>query len=42
MAGLHGNGIASLDGAFFVAPDAEDLHKAPAQDRAYVIARLVE
>jgi hypothetical protein len=34
--------MASLDGAFFVAPDAEDLRKAPAQDRAYVIARLID
>lgn len=42
MAELHGNGIASLDGAFFVAPDAEDLRKPPAQERAYVIARLVD
>jgi hypothetical protein len=42
MAELHGNGIASLDGAFFVAPDAEDPRKAPAQDRTYIIARLVD
>ncbi|HET9626980.1 MAG TPA: hypothetical protein VFP84_36725 [Kofleriaceae bacterium] len=41
MVELHGNGIASLDGAYFVVPDAEDRHH-PAPDRAYVIARLVE
>ena len=41
MAQLHGHGIASLDGAFFVAPDAEDPRK-PGESRAYVIARLVE
>jgi hypothetical protein len=42
MVELHGNGIASLDGAFFVAPDAEDPRKAPAASRTYIIARLVD
>jgi hypothetical protein len=42
MAELHGNGIASLDGAYFVAPEAEDPRKPHAGDRGYVIARLVE
>jgi hypothetical protein len=42
MAQLYGDGIASLDGAFFVVPEADDRRKAPARDRAYVIARLVE
>jgi hypothetical protein len=42
MAQLYGNGIASLDGAFFVVPDAEDRRQPPARDRAYVIARLVD
>jgi streptogramin lyase len=41
MVELHGNGIASLDGAFFVVPDVEDRRK-PARDRGYVIARLVD
>jgi hypothetical protein len=41
MVELHGHGIASLDGAFFVAPDAEDPRKPPAE-RAYIIARLVD
>jgi hypothetical protein len=41
MAELHGNGVASLDGTFFVAPDVED-RRHPARDRNYVIARLVE
>jgi hypothetical protein len=42
MAELHGNGVASLDGAYFVAPEAEDPRKPHAGDRGYVIARLVE
>jgi len=42
MIELHGHGIASLDGAFFVAPEAENPRKAPAQDRTYIIARLVD
>lgn len=42
MAELHGNGIASLDGAFFVAPDAEDPRRPPVDERSYVIARLVD
>ena len=41
MATLHGDGIASLDGAFFVVPDTEDRRALP-RDRTYVIARLVE
>lgn len=42
MAELHGNGVASLDGAYFVAPEAEDPRKPHAGDRGYLIARLVE
>ncbi|HEX7839212.1 MAG TPA: hypothetical protein VF469_17160 [Kofleriaceae bacterium] len=42
MVELHGHGIASLDGAFFVAPDTEDPRKPAAPDRSYIIARLVE
>jgi len=42
MAELHGRGIASLDGPFFVAPDAEDPRKPAPPDRAYIIARLVD
>lgn len=41
MVQLHGNGIASLDGAFFVVPDVEDRHRA-ARERTYVIARIVD
>jgi len=41
MVHLSGNGVASLDGAFFVVPEPDDRHK-PAHDRAYIIARLVE
>jgi hypothetical protein len=41
MVELHGDGIASLDGSYFVVPDVEDRRK-PQADRAYVIARLVE
>lgn len=41
MVELHGNGVASLDGAFFVLPDAEDRHH-PSADRAYVIAKIVD
>ncbi|HEX4418284.1 MAG TPA: hypothetical protein VH165_10320 [Kofleriaceae bacterium] len=41
MVELHGNGVASLDGAFFVVPDVED-RKHAANDRSYVIARLVD
>jgi hypothetical protein len=42
MVQLSGNGVASLDGAYFVVPEAEDRHKPPAHDRGYVIAHLVE
>jgi len=42
MAELHGNGIASLDGAYFVAPEAEDPRKPHGDDRGYLIARLLE
>jgi DNA-binding beta-propeller fold protein YncE len=42
MAELHGDGIASLDGAFFVVPEADDRRKAAAPDRSYVIARLID
>lgn len=42
MSQLHGHGIASLDGAFFIAPEAEDPRRPPADARAYVIARLVD
>jgi len=42
MGALHGDGIASLDGAFFVVPDSEDRRKPAAADRTYVIARLVD
>lgn len=41
MTQLYGNGIASLDGAFFIVPDADDRSK-PAHDRTYIIARLVD
>jgi hypothetical protein len=41
MVELHGNGVASLDGAFFVVPDVEDRHH-PSADRAYVIAKIVD
>jgi hypothetical protein len=41
MIELHGHGIASQDGAFFVAPDAEGPRKPP-PERAYIIARLVD
>lgn len=41
MANLHGEGIASLDGGYFVAPDTEDRRNLP-RDRTYVIARLLE
>jgi hypothetical protein len=42
MVQLHGYGIASLDGAFFVAPDAEDPRRASRDARTYVIARLID
>jgi DNA-binding beta-propeller fold protein YncE len=42
MAELHGDGIASLDGAFFVVPEADDRRKSAAPDRSYVIARLID
>jgi hypothetical protein len=42
MAELHGDGIASLDGAFFVVPEADDRRRAAAPDRSYLIARLVD
>jgi hypothetical protein len=41
MVQLHGEGIASLDGAFFVVPDVEDRHRVP-RERTYVIARIVD
>jgi len=41
MVQLSGNGVASLDGAFFVAPEPDDRRR-PARDRGYIIARLVE
>jgi hypothetical protein len=41
MVQLSGNGVASLDGAFFVVPEPED-RRPSAHDRAYVIARLVD
>ena len=42
MTQLYGNGIASLDGAFFIVPEADDRNKPPAHDRTYLIARLVD
>jgi hypothetical protein len=42
MLQLSGNGVASLDGTFFVAPEPDDRRRSPAHDRAYIIARLVE
>lgn len=42
MVQLHGHGVASLDGTFFVAPDAEDPRRPPSDARSYVIARLIE
>ena len=42
MIQLHGEGIASLDGAFFVVPDVEDRRKPSPRERTYVIARIVE
>ena len=42
MVQLSGNGVASLDGAFFVVPEPEAHRGPPAHDRAYVIARLVD
>jgi hypothetical protein len=42
MIELHGHGVASQGGAFFIAPDAEDPRKPAAPDRSYVIARLVD
>jgi len=42
MVELHGHGVASLDGAYFVAPDAEDSRKPAAPDRTYIIAKLIE
>ena len=41
MAQLSGNGVASLDGRWFVAPDAEN-PRHPPPDRTYVIAHLVD
>jgi hypothetical protein len=41
MIELHGEGVASLDGAFFVVPDVEDRRRLP-RDRTYVVARIVE
>jgi hypothetical protein len=42
MVELHGHGVASLDGAYFIAPDAEDSRKPAAPDRTYIIAKLIE
>jgi hypothetical protein len=42
MVQLSGNGIASLDGTWFVVPDAEDRRKRATADRPYVIARIVD
>jgi hypothetical protein len=42
MAELHGDGIASLDGAFFIVPEPDDRRKPAGPDRGYVIARLVD
>jgi hypothetical protein len=42
MVQLHGEGIASLDGAFFVVPDIEDRRHPSLHDRTYVIARIVD
>jgi len=41
MVQLHGEGIASLDGAFFIVPDVEDRHRIP-RDRTYVVARIID
>jgi hypothetical protein len=41
MVELHGDGTATLDGAFFVVPDAEDRRR-PERDRSYIIVRLVD
>lgn len=40
MAELHGNGVASLDGAYFIVPEAE--RPRATGDRGYVIARLID
>jgi len=42
MIQLHGEGIASLDGAFFVVPDVEDRRKPNPRERTYVVARIIE
>ena len=42
MLQLSGNGVASLDGAYFVVPEPEDRRKPAAHERSYVIARLVD
>jgi hypothetical protein len=42
MAELHGDGIASLDGAFFIVPEPDDRRKPTNHDRGYVIARLID
>jgi len=42
MIELHGEGIASLDGTFFVVPDVEDRRKPNPRERTYVVARIVE
>ena len=42
MVQLSGNGVASLDGTWFVVPDAEDRRRKPAAERGYVIARFVD
>ena len=41
MVQLSGNGVASLDGRWFVVPGVEDRRR-PAADRTYLIARVVE
>jgi hypothetical protein len=42
MAELHGDGISSLDGAFFIVPEPDDRRKPTGHDRGYVIARLID
>jgi hypothetical protein len=42
MAELHGDGISSLDGAYFIVPEPDDRRRPSGPDRGYVIARLVD
>jgi hypothetical protein len=42
MAELHGDGIASLDGAYFIVPQPDDRRRPSGPERGYVIARLVD